>query len=166
MKKPKFNIIDILIVLLIVAVALAGVYVLRSKTDTQTNTALAEVLLTIEEKDINDTQREYYLERAEAGDSIIVGIKEKVTGTLEKIEISPAKFIYDNPITGEKEYKDEIGKYNVYFTIRAEIAETDKDFLIGTDKVKVGKDMNCIGKGYSGYGTVVDIKKAEVINND
>ncbi len=159
MKKPRFNIIDALIIALIAVIAFAGVYVLRSKTDTQTKTQTAEVIFTIEEKEINDTQREYYLEKAKVGDTVTVGIKEKVTGTLEEISITPTKFIYDNPVSGEKEYKEEIGKYDAYFTIRANLTETDTDFLIGTAKIKVGKSMNCVGMGYSGYGTVVKIEK-------
>ncbi len=159
MKKPKFNIIDVLIIVVILAVGAAGFYVLGNKTETQVKTETAEVLITIEEKDIDPVRMAYFTENVKAGDAVTVGIKEKATGTLEAINVAPSKFIYDNPVTGEKEWKDEKSEYDVSFTIRVNITETANDFLIGTAKVKVGKELNCVGKGYSGYGTVVGIEK-------
>ena len=71
----------------------------------------------------------------------------------------PAKVLFENPATGEKEWKDEIDKYNITFRSKVKITETDRDFLIGTAKIKVGKNQNFVGQGYSGYGTVVAIEK-------
>lgn len=159
MKKLKFNVIDLLIIILIVAVIFAGVYILGSKTGTQTNTKAAEVVLVIEEKDIDSARMEYYMDRVKEGDSVTVGIKEKVQGTLGEIEITPAKTIYENPKTGEKTWVDKLDKYDIKVPIRLTITETEKDFLIGTAKVKVGKQQNFVGKGYSGYGTVISIER-------
>ena len=159
MKKPKFNIIDLLIIVVIAAVIAAGVYILGSKTETQTKTKTAEVIFTIEEKEVDPVRMEYYKENAKVGDTVTVGIKEKVTGTLEKVEIVPTKKMFTDSITGQKSWKDELSRYDLTFTIKAEITETDTDFLIGTAKIKVGKSQNFIGKGYSGYGTVVAIEK-------
>lgn len=159
MKKPRFNIIDLLIVLVIAVVLAAGAYILKSKTGTQTKTNEAEVVFIIEEKDVDESRAAYYKENAAEGNTVSVGIKEKVSGTLKNIEINPSKQIYTNPKTGEKEWKEEIGKFDICFTVRAKITETEKDFLIGTAKIKVGQSQSLVGQSYSAYGTVVSVSK-------
>lgn len=166
MKKPKFNIIDILIILVIVAIAAAGFYILSNKTDIVVRSDSAEVLFTIEETDVDPERMAYYQENAKAGDVVSVGIKEKISGVIESIDIAPAVIVYENPVTGERELKDEINNYDINITIRATVEENDRDFLIGTAKLKIGNKQNFVGKGYSGYGTVIGLKRAEVNNND
>ncbi len=166
MEKPKFNIIDFLIIVLIIAVGFLGFYILGNKSGTVTNTNTAKVLVTIEEADIDEETVNFYLESAKVGTSLNMGIREKVAGTLKEVKAVPKTKSYTNPVTGQKEIADEIGRYNMLFTIEAELTENDKDFLIGTDKIKIGKELNFVGKGFSGYGHVVIIEKVGGEEND
>ncbi len=160
MKKFKFNIIDFLIILLVAAVIGAGIYILGNKTGVQTSTETTEVILVIEEKNIDAAKMEFYRDNVKKGAELTIGVKEKVGGTLEEeIQINAAKMLYENLETGEKSWVESQNKYDVTFTIRADVTETDKDFLIGTDKVKVGYSQNFVGDGYLGDGTVLKIEK-------
>lgn len=161
MKKAKFNIIDFLIILAIALVAFAGYYIIRSKSETVSGTekTLTKAYVTIEEMSVDETTKNFYEENAKTGDMVSMGIREKTTGVITEIEVSPATGIYDNPLTGEKELLEKIGRYDLKFTFETELSETETDFLIGTDKIKIGKELNFSGKGYSGYGNVVVIKK-------
>ena len=147
-----------LIIVLIIAVGFLGFYILGSKSGTAIKTESATVLVTIEQADIDEDTMNAYLENAKVGASVTMGIREKVSGTLEQINAIPKTEEWTNPITGTKEAVDKIGRYNMNFTIKADLTETDRDFLIGTAKIKIGKELNFIGKGFSGYGHVVAIE--------
>ena len=159
MKKVKFNIIDFLIVLVVVLVAVAGVYILGNKSETVVSSEKTKVYVTIEELSVDEATKNFYMESAKEGDNITMGIREKTTGILRKIEAVPATDNYNNPETGEIEVLKKADRYDLKFTFETEFEETDRDFLIGTDKIKIGKELNFSGKGYSGYGNVVVIKK-------
>lgn len=159
MQKPRFNIVDFLIILAVVLVVVAGVYILGSKSETVVNTDKTKTQITIELKEVDKEAMNYYNENAKIGTAVTMGLREKVNGVLMEINSAPSTENFDNPVTGKKELVNQIGKYNLTFTIEAELSETDKDFLIGTDKIKIGKELNFAGKGFSGYGNVVIIKK-------
>lgn len=159
MKKAKFNIIDFLIIATVILVIFAGVYILGNKSETVVSSEKTKVLVTIEELSVDETTMNFYKENVKKGDNVIIGIREKTTGVLENIEILPATDNYDNPVTGEKEVLEKAERYNLNFTFETELSETETDFLIGTDKIKIGKELNFSAKGYSGYGNVVIIKK-------
>ena len=159
MKKAKFNIIDFLIIAMVILVIFAGVYILGNKSETVVSSDNTQVLVTIEELSVDETTMNFYKENVKKGDNVTIGIREKTTGVLENIEILPATDNYDNPVTGEKEVLEKAERYNLNFTFETELAETETDFLIGTDKIKIGKELNFSAKGYSGYGNVVIIKK-------
>lgn len=158
MEKPKFNIVDFLIIILIIAVGFLGFYILGSKSGTVATAEKITVLVTIEEDDIDENMRDMYLENAKVGAKVKMGIREKVEGTLEQVKVLPETEEYTNPITGVKEAVPKIGRYDMTFTIKAELNESDRDFLIGTAKIKIGKELNFVGKGFSGYGHVVAIE--------
>ena len=159
MKKAKFNIIDFLIIAMVILVIFAGVYILGNKSETVVSSDKTKVLVTIEELSVDETTMNFYKENVKKGDNVTIGIREKTMGVLENIEILPATDNYDNPVTGEKEVLEKAERYNLNFTFETELAETETDFLIGTDKIKIGKELNFSAKGYSGYGNVVIIKK-------
>jgi hypothetical protein len=159
MKKAKFNIIDFLIIAMVVLVIFAGVYILGNKSETVVSSDKTKVLVTIEELSVDETTMNFYKDNVKKGDNVIIGIREKTTGVLEDIKIIPATDNYDNPVTGKKEVLEKAERYNLTFTFETELSETETDFLIGTDKIKIGKELNFSAKGYSGYGNVVIIKK-------
>ena len=159
MKKAKFNIIDFLIIAMVVLVIFAGVYILGNKSETVVSSDKTKVLVTIEELSVDETTMNFYKENVKKGDNVTIGIREKTMGVLENIEILPATDNYDNPVTGKKEVLEKAERYNLTFTFETELSETETDFLIGTDKIKIGKELNFSAKGYSGYGNVVIIKK-------
>jgi hypothetical protein len=159
MRKVKFNIIDFLIIVAVVLVAVAGVYIIGNKSEVTVNTEKTKVLVTIEQLSVDETAMNFYKESVKNGDVVTMGIREKTTGVLKNLEILPATDNFDHPVTGEKVSLEKVNRYNLKFTIETEFAENDRDFLIGTDKIKIGKELNFASKGYSGYGNVVVIKK-------
>ena len=159
MKKVKFNIIDFLIIVAVVVVAVAGVYVLGSKSETAIDKQKTKVVVAMEQKNVDEITKAYYEQNNEVGNIVSIGIREKISGVVKEIEISNAQKECLDQKTGETKLVDVEGKYDLRFIFEIEVDETDRDFLIGTDKIKIGKALNFNGKGYSGYGNVISIKK-------
>ncbi|MBE7011961.1 MAG: DUF4330 domain-containing protein [Ruminococcaceae bacterium] len=159
MKKIRFNIIDFLIILAVILVSVAGVYILGSKSETVVNTQKTKALVMIELKNVDESTKADYEEKAKIGSLANIGIREKTVGELKKIDITEAtKECFDLKNEEIKLAKVE-GRYDIKFVFEVELDETDKDFLIGTDKIKIGKELGFGAKGYSGYGIVIGIEK-------
>ncbi len=167
MGKPKFNIIDLLIIVVVIAVIAAGVYIISSKKEgasSKDNKVTVEFV--IEETNVDSSRKESYETLAKKGDIITFGEKEKITGTLKKVEAEPAKMVFDDPKTGKRSWVEKIGVYDMKFVFEAELDETETDFLAGSSKVKVGKTLVFSGKGYAGSGIVIKVEKKGADAND
>lgn len=138
----KFNIIDALIVVAIVAV-IGGVFVLKNIGGT-TEEVIGEKLVTLEILE----KHEGFSENVVIGDKVIEKVEKKMLGTVESVSKKPSeKNSYDR-VTGAAKTIIIPEREDVYVTIRA-----DKNA-----EVAVGKQLSVITKHFTGHGYVTKVE--------
>lgn len=161
MSKPKFNFMDFLIIIGVVGIIAGGWYFLSAKTSGRSEGKETNVVFAIEETQTDAVVAESYSKNIKVGDRVFVGTKEKIAGRVKSLEITPSKVLFENPKTGEKSYLDSVSRFDVMIEIEASVTESESDFKVGSTILKIGKKQNFNGKGFSGYGYVVALDKAE-----
>lgn len=163
-KKTKFNLMDCLIILVVVAVIAGGGYVLGNLkgasegADSQTVTVRYTIELAQEEEEILNL----FVAAAENGESCYVGEKERAEAVIKEVTYTPAKLLTNNTKTGEAFWADIPGKYCVNVTLESEGSETDSNITAGSGTVlKAGAETSVKGKGYAGYGFITAL---EIVN--
>ncbi len=137
----KFNIIDVLIIIAVIAV-IGGVFVLKNNGASNEN-AVGEKLVTFEILE----KFEGFSENVTVGDKVIEKVEKKPLGTVESVYKKPSeKNSYDRK-TGEAKTVIIPEREDVYVTVRMpEDAE-----------VAVGKQLSVLTKHFAGYGYVTEI---------
>ena len=161
MNKPKFNFMDFLIIIGVVGIIAGGWYFLSAKTSGRSEGKETNVVFRIEETQADAAVAESYSKNIKVGDRVFVGTKEKIAGRVKSLEIIPSKVLFENLKTGEKSYLDSVSRFDVMIEIEASVTESESDFKVGSTILKIGKKQNFSGKGFSGYGYVVALDKAE-----
>ena len=139
--KKRFNIIDVLIIILVL-IAVAGVGIMRYAGKTSdADEAKKQVTLEITEKFVG------FSENVVIGDKVTEKVDNKQIGTVTGVRTIPAeKNSYDRE-TGEAVVTLIPERETVYVTI-----ETDKD-----EEVAVGKLLSVVTKHFSGSGYVTEV---------
>lgn len=160
MDKPKFNLLDGIIVLLIVAIAAAGVFLLAGRgdgngtIDTQNTTAVFSVQFTKVDASVYDK----FKAAMESGESVWIGIKEQFEGKIEIVECGPSTKLTTNLYSGKAYLAEDPTTYDVTVTVNAPAVETDSAILASGTAIRVGEETSVRGKGFAGFGFVTDLK--------
>lgn len=137
----KFNIIDALIIIVIIAV-IGGVFLLKNSGNPAEKT-VGEKLVTFEILE----KFEGFSENVTVGDKVIEKVEKKPLGTVESVYKKPSeKNSYDRK-TGEAKTVVIPEREDVYVTIRM-----PKDA-----EVAVGKQLSVLTKHFAGFGYVTEI---------
>lgn len=162
MDKPKFNLLDGIIVLLIVAIAAAGVFLLTSRgnngaaVDTQNIQAVFSVQFTKVDKSVCDK----FKAAMENDESVWVGIKERFEGKLVSVECGPSTKLTTNLRNGKAYLAEDPTTYDVTVTINAPAVETDSAISASGMAIRVGEETSVRGKGFAGFGFVTGLETA------
>jgi len=163
-KKTKFNLMDCLIILVLVAVIAGGIYVLGNLKGgslgegSQTATVRYTIELAKEEEEILNR----FIAAAENQDSCYVGEKERAEAFIKEVTYTPAKLQTTDKKTGEVFWADIPDKYCINVTLESEGTETDSSITAGSGTaLKVGVETSVKGKGYAGYGFITGL---EIVN--
>ena len=143
-KTKKFNAIDIIIALVIIAAVAACVVLSRASGRSDGNNSSGKRLVTLEitEKHIG------FGENVVIGDRVTEKVEKKQIGTVVGVEVKPCeKNSYDRE-TGEPTVTVIPERENVYVQM-----ELDED-----SGVAVGKLLSIITKHFAGYGYVIEVK--------
>ncbi len=136
----KFNVIDIIIVVALVAAVCAG-FLLTGGSDVADD---ATKLITVEIPE----KREGFSENVVIGDKAIDKVEKNELGVVTAVEVKPCeKNSYDRDNGGIVKTAIPM-RENVYVTI-----ETDAD-----TEIEVGKSLSVITKHFSGAGYVVGVE--------
>ena len=150
--KRKWNAIDTILVLAIIAILAVGVWFLsgRSGADTAQNKNVS-VMIELTQQD------EAFTKLPKVGDSVSLGVKEKMPATVTKVEILPSYSITADMINGR--YREEAieGKYNVQITVTSSGTETDEAVEINGNPLRVGEACAIKSKQWAGYGFILDV---------
>jgi len=159
MDKPKFNLMDGLIILLIILVAAAGIYFLKgsgtpSSTEVQNTNAIFDIQLTRAEKSLYDK----FSAAMENGESVWIGVKERFEGKIEEIALSPSSKITTDLHHGKSVLAEDPGLYDITITVKAAALETPSAISASGTEIRVGEETAIRGKGFAGYGFIVGLK--------
>lgn len=165
MDKPKFNLMDGLIILLIVMVAAVGVFLLRGMgsgegtavVDVQSTTAEFKIQLTKVDKSLCDK----FTAAMESGESVWIGEKERFEGKITVAEAAPATKITTNTHTGKTQLAQDPSLYDLNLTIQAAAVESSSSISASGTAIRVGTEAAIRGKGFAGYGFIIDLKTVE-----
>ena len=160
MDKPKFNLLDGIILLLIVAIAAAGVFLLTGRksdnaaVDTQNTTAVFSVQFTKVDASVYDK----FKAAMESGESVWVGIKERFEGKIEGLECGPSTKLTTNFRSGKAYLAEDPTTYAVTVTINTAVVETGSSISASGTAIRVGEETSVRGKGFAGFGFVTDLR--------
>ena len=84
--KAKFNVVDAVIILLILAVGAAGFLFLGNRSQTVSTGKNVKIFYDVEITD----REEYLIDRFAEGEKVSIGEKEKIPATIVKKEVRPA----------------------------------------------------------------------------
>lgn len=159
MDKPKFNLLDGVIILVIALVVAVGVYFIKSMG----NTGEVVVQNTVAEFKVQFTKMdESVYKKFEAqmldNESVWIGVKERFEGMLSNVEIAPAQKITTDTRNGKAVMGKDPSLYDITLTIRADAVETNSAVSASGTAIRVGEEVAVRGKGVAGFGFVVDLK--------
>ncbi len=159
-KKYKFNIIDVLIILTIIAIGVVMYYYMSARNTIATNLEV-DLEYTVELKTVHID----YLDKINLGDNAVETVRDQQIGEVVDIEISPSYVTAINAITGET-YKQEYPAvqlepdaepqceyYNVKVTIRDTFKRSDSGYKINAFELVIGEMVHFrvphfVGEGY------------------
>ncbi|MBE7032308.1 MAG: DUF4330 domain-containing protein [Ruminococcaceae bacterium] len=159
MDKPKFNIIDGLIVLLVVAIIAAGIYLLSGNNtvdspETQNTTAVFQLQLTRADESLYNK----FLAALDTQETVWIGVKERFPGKIEILEKSPSSRITTNTQTGKAVLAEDPNLFDLTIHISTPVLETPSGITASGTPIRVGEEVAVRGKGFAGYGFVIDLK--------
>lgn len=146
-KKIKFNYVDVIIILAVVALFVFG-YKFVSKSSVRT-AGMPDVIFTFEVTNMDKD----YKDNFSIGDEVFDAVKGEALGTVVDIDTVPATTILEDRAEGRfvlGEYED---RESVHITIKGTATSYGTDIMIGKQKIKIGemiyvKKAGCVGKGY------------------
>lgn len=159
--KPKFNLMDLIIVLVVLAVIGAGGFMLSKNLpgqdagDTGSRKVKVEYQLEVTDK------REAYTTLAKPGDSVTIGDKEKLPAVVKDVEVQPYSKVGFDGLNGGAAWNEVPDRYTVVYTLESDAVDSDKSVAVNGTAVRVGSATTIKGNGYAGYGYILTVKVAE-----
>lgn len=156
-KKLRFNFVDVIIILLIVAVFFVGYKIINKNFSAAGNAP--EVYFTVEVKAMPETYKDMFAE----GDVVRDAIKGDTLGEVVNVESKPATDLYMDGENGKFVVSEYEGVEDVYVTIKGTPTSSGANIVIAQQEIKVGNMMyfkkpGCVGKGYI---VKMEVKEAE-----
>jgi len=149
-KKRKFNVFDIVIVIVVIAIA-GGIYAFTHRTKAMETQLLRYSL------ELNECP-EGFSQHIKVGDSITDNVKNYNMGIITSVEARPSIRLGEDKINGNIIESTLEGKETVILVVEANVTETASDFKVdGSYVVKAGKDVSVKGNGYAGRGYILTI---------
>lgn len=156
-KKLRFNFVDVIIILLIVAMFFVGYKIINRNFTTTTDAP--EVYFTVEVKAMPETYKDMF----EEGDVVRDAIKGDTLGEVVSVESKTATDLYMDGENGAFVVSEYDGVEDVYVTIKGTPTSVGANVVIAQQEIKVGNMMyfkkpGCVGKGYI---VKMEVKEAE-----
>lgn len=151
--KVKFNVMDIIIVLILLAAIGAGVLLLGGSS----GEGRAETK-TIELKVELGKQEEAFTKLPKVGDRADIGVKEKMNVTVTNVEIKPATTSSEDVLGGTRPIVEIQDRYDVLITLEGEGVETDGAVKLNDVAVRVGDEAVIKSKNWAGVGVFLGVE--------
>ncbi len=159
MDKPKFNFIDGAILLILILVIAAGAFLLSSKNDVPSTapnlTAEYKIQFTKSEAYVADM----FIKAAASNDkSVWVGEKERAKAEIVDVFVEPAHQLTAAPDKDFATWAEIPNLYDITVTLRSKASETDSQVKADNTPIRVGEEFVVRGKGFAGYGFLIDLE--------
>lgn len=155
--KVRFNIIDAIIILLILAVGAAGFLFFGSRSETASTDKSVKIFY-----DVNITEcEEYMIDRFAEGEKVSVGEKEKIPATIVKREVKPATQSSFDGVSGKFIESEIPGKYDIIVTLMSEGTDGASSVNSNGTAIRVGMSAVIKGRDSAGFGYVTQMHTEE-----
>lgn len=149
-KKPKIGYLDVVIVIAIIAVLIAGGMYL-TKNITATNSVIE---FTIDAKYID----EEVAQSIKLGESVFESNKNEYIGEITQVNILPMKETVENKQNGSFEIVEVPEKYNVLITIKGNGVYNEESAHVESYELYLGKTFFVKNKDFALGGVVISVK--------
>lgn len=151
-KKWRLNLFDIIIVIIIIAVA-GGLYVFTHK-DTVVETKVLRYQVELTECPLGLS------EKISVGDKLTDNVKNYYMGKVAAVEANPCKKLGEDRENGQIRESIVPEVENIIITVEANVTESASDLRVdGNYVVKGGKEVSVKGKGYGGKGYIITVER-------
>lgn len=153
MKKTKFTIIDICIVLIAIALVVVGISVVGGKfsTDTDKEEVYFTVLVDCVDEGMSNIIKE--------NDRISISYSEELHATV--VEATEEPHMRMQFLQSKNQYMTHAleGKSDVKVVLKCDAEVTENEISNGSVNIRVGEGVPVYGKGYSLYGYIIDVEE-------
>ena len=151
-KKYKVNIFDIVVIVIVLAVAVLGYRYLNRESVAETH----KIRYTFELTD----NLEGFSENINIGDNITDNVKNYYMGKVVDVKTEPCVKLINDTENGIVREAVVPGRETAIVTVEADVTESNSDLKVnGYYTVKVGLEVAVKGNGYAGRGYILDIER-------
>ena len=154
--KAKWNLMDGLILLVLIAAVAAGGYLLRGKKAQQAAAQDTEVTMMVE---LTSKEKEF-AELPKVGDAVVIGEKEKMQTRVTDVTVTPAVTLSYDTMDGAVREGYVPDRYDIKLTLEGQGIETAQAVEINGNAVRVGMGAAMKSKNWAGYGFVLAVDTA------
>ena len=158
-QKPKFNLLDAFIILILLAVIAAGAYFMLKPTDVATETAEknSKAVYVVELTRVDPTVAEEFQQAFDNKEKLTCGEAERFYSSISDLSVVPAKRTIIKHETATAERVEDPQYFDVKLTLETEITETETAILAGKNELRVGNGLAVKGSRCSGYGYIIGL---------
>jgi len=153
MKKIKFNIVDFLLVIGIIAAIGVGVWYFTSSA----SGANVDVYFTVE----FTQQFEDFADNIVISGEIRDSIRNTFLGRVERVEVRPAVTTTFDNLTGTWNRVYIPDRFDVYVTVVGQGNANPSQISVNGEAVRVGQEMFIAGRGFAGIGFITELSTAQ-----
>ncbi len=161
--KKRFNIVDALLILLIVAAVAVCLMFLRSR-ESVGGAASTQVHFTVELRRVSREMIDC-VEAAGIGSNVYRSTDGEYLGTLENISYQKHVETEYAAALGEYVQYEVSDRYLLYLDIVGDGAQSATDFSVNGNAIRIGQEMFVKGKGYAAGGYVVGVRTDETVED-
>ena len=159
MDKPKFNLLDGFLIVLILLIVLAGALILMRPQSTPadtTRTATAEY--SIEFAKYDKSVADAFVAAKEAGETVWVSEKERFPAAITDVSITPAKTVTVDERRNRAVLGEDPSCYDITITLESTVTETNDAITASGNRLMVGEKISARSKSAAGNGYIVSLK--------
>ena len=94
------------------------------------------------------------------GDEIYERTKKELMGTVETVEVSPAKTLTKNELQGTFQFVEVPERYNVVMNVTAQAVDNEDGIVLESGlEVRAGTSVRVLGPGYYGAGYILSVER-------
>jgi len=151
-KKWKFNVFDIVIILVVLGLAFVAYQLTRHTKNVDTVSQTYQVEL--------QECPEGLSKNVIVGTKIADSVKNYEMGTITKVDVSPSLKLGENRIDGGYNESVVEGAEDIVLTVEAQVANSDTELRVASGYViKAGKEAMVRGSGFAGKGYVITVNR-------